>query len=127
MKLVLEQFSITTKSTVILKFPLMCGNMALVSKIPSAFIGLLALLNFIPPIGKIHQGKSCVNRWRLTSHQEKVKQDKSQAHVKQKSSKRRAHVPLLSYTKSCDIHQYWFPCAFNSDSSPPDHPATAAG
>ncbi|MBW0481122.1 hypothetical protein O181_020837 [Austropuccinia psidii MF-1] len=40
------------------------------------------------------------------------------------SSKRRAQVTLLSYTKSCDIHKYWFPCAFNSDSSPPDHPAT---
>ncbi|MBW0584398.1 hypothetical protein O181_124113, partial [Austropuccinia psidii MF-1] len=51
-----------------------------------------------------HQGESCVNHRQLTSRQE--------------------HVPLLSYTKSCDIHQYWFPCAFNSDSSPPDHPAT---
>ncbi|MBW0541870.1 hypothetical protein O181_081585, partial [Austropuccinia psidii MF-1] len=49
---------------------------------------------------------------------------KRQAHVKRKSSERRAHVTLLSYTKSCDIHQYWFPCAFKSDSSPPDHPAT---
>ncbi|MBW0519423.1 hypothetical protein O181_059138, partial [Austropuccinia psidii MF-1] len=37
---------------------------------------------------------------------------------------RRAHVTLLSYTKSCDIHQSWFACAFNSDSSPHDHPAT---
>ncbi|MBW0586372.1 hypothetical protein O181_126087 [Austropuccinia psidii MF-1] len=71
-----------------------------------------------------HQGKSRVNRRQLTSHQANVKQDKSQAHVKRKSSKRRAHVLLLPYTKSCDIHQYWFPCAFNSDSSPPDHPAT---
>ncbi|MBW0530829.1 hypothetical protein O181_070544 [Austropuccinia psidii MF-1] len=42
----------------------------------------------------------------------------------EKLSSRRAHVLLLSSTKSCDIHQYWFPCAFNSDSSPPDHPAT---
>ncbi|MBW0562494.1 hypothetical protein O181_102209, partial [Austropuccinia psidii MF-1] len=49
---------------------------------------------------------------------------KSRAHVKQKSSKLQAHVTLLSYTKSCDIHKYWFPCAFNSDSSPPDHTAT---
>ncbi|MBW0550394.1 hypothetical protein O181_090109 [Austropuccinia psidii MF-1] len=71
-----------------------------------------------------HQGKSCVNRRRLTSRQANVKQDKSRAHIKQKSSERQAHVLLLSYTKSCDIHQYWFPCAFNSDSSPPDHPAT---
>ncbi|MBW0533324.1 hypothetical protein O181_073039, partial [Austropuccinia psidii MF-1] len=50
--------------------------------------------------------------------------DKSRAHVKRKASKRRAHVLLLSYTKSCDIHQYWSRCAFNSDSSPPDHPTT---
>ncbi|MBW0580232.1 hypothetical protein O181_119947, partial [Austropuccinia psidii MF-1] len=71
-----------------------------------------------------HQGESRVNRRRLTSRQANVKQDKSRAHVKQKSSERRAHVTLLSYTKSCDIHQYWFPCAFKSDSSPPDHPAT---
>ncbi|MBW0487376.1 hypothetical protein O181_027091, partial [Austropuccinia psidii MF-1] len=71
-----------------------------------------------------HQGESRVNRRRLTSRQANVKQDKSRAHVKQKSSERQAHVLLLSYTKSCDIHQYWFPCAFNSDSSPPDHPAT---
>ncbi|MBW0589038.1 hypothetical protein O181_128753, partial [Austropuccinia psidii MF-1] len=61
---------------------------------------------------------------RLTSRQANVKQDKSRAHFKRKSSKCRAHVLLLSYTKSCDIHQYWFRCAFNSDSSPPDHPAT---
>ncbi|MBW0495448.1 hypothetical protein O181_035163, partial [Austropuccinia psidii MF-1] len=73
---------------------------------------------------KIHQGKSRVNRQRLTSRQENVKQDKSRAHIKQKSSKHRAHALLLSYTKSCDIHQYWFRCALNSDSSPPDHPAT---
>ncbi|MBW0587425.1 hypothetical protein O181_127140, partial [Austropuccinia psidii MF-1] len=73
---------------------------------------------------KHHQGKSCVNHWQLTSHQANVKQDKIRAHVKQKSSKLQAHVTLLSYTKSCYIHQYWFHCAFNSDSSPPDHPAT---
>ncbi|MBW0537783.1 hypothetical protein O181_077498, partial [Austropuccinia psidii MF-1] len=70
------------------------------------------------------KGESRVNRRRLTSHQANFKQDKSRAHVKQKSSERRAHVLVLSYTKSCDIHQYWFRCAFNSDSSPPDHPAT---
>ncbi|MBW0489165.1 hypothetical protein O181_028880 [Austropuccinia psidii MF-1] len=72
----------------------------------------------------IHQGKSRVNYRQLTSCQAKVKQDKSQAHVKQKSIKRQAHITLLSYTQSCDIHQYWFPRAFNSDSSPPDFPAT---
>ncbi|MBW0474442.1 hypothetical protein O181_014157 [Austropuccinia psidii MF-1] len=72
----------------------------------------------------IHQGKSRFNCWQLTSGQANVKQDKSQAHVKRKSSKRQAHITLLSYTKSCDIHQYWFPCSFSSDSSPPDHPAT---
>ncbi|MBW0482825.1 hypothetical protein O181_022540 [Austropuccinia psidii MF-1] len=60
-----------------------------------------------------HQGKSCVNRWRLTSHQANIKQDKSQAHIKKKSSKLQAHITLWSYTKSCDIHQYWLPCAFN--------------
>ncbi|MBW0551199.1 hypothetical protein O181_090914 [Austropuccinia psidii MF-1] len=74
--------------------------------------------------GTTHQGESRVNCRRLTLRQANVKQDKSQAHVKQKSSEHRAHVLLLSYTKSCDIHQYWFPCALNSDSSPPDHPAT---
>ncbi|MBW0592685.1 hypothetical protein O181_132400, partial [Austropuccinia psidii MF-1] len=73
----------------------------------------------------IHQGKSHVNCRRLTSRQVNVNMDKGRAHVKQKSRKRQAHVPLLSYTKSCDIHQYWFPCAFNSDSSAPDHPARA--
>ncbi|MBW0488422.1 hypothetical protein O181_028137, partial [Austropuccinia psidii MF-1] len=72
----------------------------------------------------VPQGKSRVNCWRLTSRQANVKQDKSRAHVKQKLSSRQAHVLLLSFTKSCDIHQYWFPRAFNSDSSPPDHPAT---
>ncbi|MBW0574589.1 hypothetical protein O181_114304, partial [Austropuccinia psidii MF-1] len=72
----------------------------------------------------LHQGESCVNRWRLTSCQANVKQDRSRAHVKRKSRERRAHVLLLYHTKSCDIYQYWFPCAFNSDSSPPDHPAT---
>ncbi|MBW0552408.1 hypothetical protein O181_092123 [Austropuccinia psidii MF-1] len=72
----------------------------------------------------IHQGESGVNRWRLTSPQENVKQDKSQVHVNQESSSCQAHVTLFYYNKSCDIHQYWFPCAFNSDSSPPDHPAT---
>ncbi|MBW0519279.1 hypothetical protein O181_058994 [Austropuccinia psidii MF-1] len=77
-----------------------------------------------PPYESSHQGESRVNRWQLTSCQANVKQDKSQAHVKQQSSKRQAHVLLLSYTKSCDNHQYWFPCAFNSDSSPPDHPPT---
>ncbi|MBW0479853.1 hypothetical protein O181_019568 [Austropuccinia psidii MF-1] len=65
-----------------------------------------------------HQGGSRVTRRRLTSCQANVKQDKSQAHVKQKSSKLQAHVPLLSYTKSCDIH------AFNSDCAPPHHPTT---
>ncbi|MBW0582037.1 hypothetical protein O181_121752, partial [Austropuccinia psidii MF-1] len=48
----------------------------------------------------------------------------SRIKVELTSSEHRAHVLLLSYTKSCDIHQYWFCCAFNSDSSPPDHPAT---
>ncbi|MBW0497460.1 hypothetical protein O181_037175 [Austropuccinia psidii MF-1] len=49
---------------------------------------------------------------------------KCQAHIKRKSSKRQSHIKLLSYTKSCEIHQYWFPCAFNSDSSPQDPPST---
>ncbi|MBW0583268.1 hypothetical protein O181_122983 [Austropuccinia psidii MF-1] len=35
-----------------------------------------------------HQGKSHVNCWRLTTHQATVKQDKSRACLKQKSSKR---------------------------------------
>ncbi|MBW0575491.1 hypothetical protein O181_115206 [Austropuccinia psidii MF-1] len=51
----------------------------------------------------IHRGKSRVNRRRLTSRQANIKQDKSRAHVKQKSSERQAHVTLWSYTKSCDI------------------------
>ncbi|MBW0570877.1 hypothetical protein O181_110592 [Austropuccinia psidii MF-1] len=51
----------------------------------------------------MHRGKSRVNRRRLTSRQANVKQDKSRAHVKGKSSERRAHVTLWSYTKSCDI------------------------
>ncbi|MBW0482149.1 hypothetical protein O181_021864 [Austropuccinia psidii MF-1] len=72
----------------------------------------------------MNQGKSCVNRRRWSSRQANVKQDKGQAHVKQKSIERQAHFPLLSYAKSCDIHQYCFPCDFNSDSSPPHHPAT---
>ncbi|MBW0559727.1 hypothetical protein O181_099442 [Austropuccinia psidii MF-1] len=50
-----------------------------------------------------HRGESRVNRRRLTSRQANVKQDKSRAHVKRKSSERRAHVTLWSYTKSCDI------------------------
>ncbi|MBW0482070.1 hypothetical protein O181_021785 [Austropuccinia psidii MF-1] len=53
--------------------------------------------------GNNHRGESRVNRRQLTSRQANVKQDKSRAHVKRKSSKRRAHVTLWSYTKSCDI------------------------
>ncbi|MBW0568307.1 hypothetical protein O181_108022 [Austropuccinia psidii MF-1] len=51
----------------------------------------------------IHRGESRFNRRRLTSRQANVKQDKSRAHVKRKSSERRAHVTLWAYTKSCDI------------------------
>ncbi|MBW0479831.1 hypothetical protein O181_019546 [Austropuccinia psidii MF-1] len=72
----------------------------------------------------LHQGKCCINSWRLTSRQEHVKRDKIQADFKQKSTKCQAHITLWSYTKSCDIHQYCFLSAFNSDASPPDHPAT---
>ncbi|MBW0531739.1 hypothetical protein O181_071454 [Austropuccinia psidii MF-1] len=56
-----------------------------------------------PKVSSSHRGKSRVNRRRLTSRQANVKQDKSRAQVKQKSSERRAHVTLWSYTKSCDI------------------------
>ncbi|MBW0529915.1 hypothetical protein O181_069630 [Austropuccinia psidii MF-1] len=42
-----------------------------------------------------------------------AEQDKSQAQVKPKSRKCGAHLTLWSCTKSCDIQQYWFRCAFN--------------
>ncbi|MBW0493782.1 hypothetical protein O181_033497 [Austropuccinia psidii MF-1] len=72
---------------------------------------------------EMHQGKSCVNRWCLLH----VKQTSSRIQVELTSSERQAHVLLLSYTKSCDIHQYLFPCAFNSDSSPPNIPQPSNG
>ncbi|MBW0543307.1 hypothetical protein O181_083022 [Austropuccinia psidii MF-1] len=53
--------------------------------------------------GFTHRGESRVNCRRLNSRQANFKQDKSQAHVKPKSSERRAHITLWSYTKSCDI------------------------
>ncbi|MBW0487251.1 hypothetical protein O181_026966 [Austropuccinia psidii MF-1] len=68
---------------------------------PSPISALTTPYASTPP--PYHQGESCVNRRRLTSHQANVKQDKSRAQVKRKSSKRRAHITLLSYTKSCDI------------------------